>query len=255
MAIGLLGLRRDKILQDTKVPKTLFYELDDFNAPKKKIFTNEVAEILLLAILNEDTINIAPFKSEEVNYSEIYVVYVELKKEKNIALIVEAIQKNIHNPVIVILGFENKLRFFTATKRLNKAEKGKQVTEDTQTTGWLSPQGDLPQEKKYLEGLNITNFSFHNLFAFYQEFSNYIYQLALIPFVSDFLFLKKLAIQDIKPAIEAFRVKEAEVRRLTEEEVKIINFGDRIAIHRKLLDAQKEKEEAGVTIGKLLEQA
>lgn len=250
-----MGLHRDKILQDTKIPKTLFYGLDDFNAEKKRIFTNEVSEICLLAILNEDTINIAPFKSEDVNYGEVYVVYVELKKEKNVAKIIEAIQRNILNPVIIVLGMDGKLRFSTATKRLNRAEKGKQVIEDMQSTPWLSQKDASPQEKNYLEGLDIANFTFLNLFAFYQEYSQYVYQSVLLPLMPDFRFLKNVTNADLKPAVDDYLDKKAKMRRMEEEEAKAVIFGDKFALHRKLLDAVREKQEAENTIMEFLGQS
>jgi hypothetical protein len=242
--VKLLGLKRDKIFQDAKIPKTKFFELEDFNAENKRIFTNEIEEITLLAILNEETINIAPFKNDEVNYSEIYIVYVALKKSNNSPKIIETIQKNIPNPTIIILNYKDQLCLATANKRLNKAEKGKQVIEDEQRTGWLTLNSSMPQEKSYLEGLNIGRFSFLNLNTFYQEFSLYIYQAVLLPFVSEFKFLKHLPVQAIKPSIDNFLAKQAEITTLKDEESKTLNFGDKIAIHQKVIQAEKELNKA-----------
>lgn len=236
--IRLLGLRRDKILQDAKIPKAKFYDLEDFNAQKKKIFTNDVDEICLLAILNEETINIAPLKNDEVNYSEVYVVYVSLKKDNNSSKIIDVIQKNIPNPTIVILSFKNKVLIATARKRLSRAEKNRQVTESEQSTPWLAID-DQPQPiQSYLNGLNITNFSFQNLYNFYQEFSLYIYQSVLLPFSPDFKFAKALSIEALEPTLADYLAKQAEIRSLTEEESETLNFGDKIAIHQKLVKAQ-----------------
>lgn len=250
--IRLLGLRRDKILQDAKIPKAKFYDLEDFNAQKKKIFTNDVDEIYLLAILNEETINIAPLKNDEVNYSEVYMVYVTLKKDNNSSKIIDVIQKNIPNPTVVILNLKNKILVATARKRLSRAEKNKQVIESEQSTPWLAID-DLAQPiQGYLNGLNITNFSFQNLYNFYQEFSLYIYQSILLPFSSDFKFAKALSIEVLEPTLADYLAKQSEIRSLAEEELKTLNFGDKIAIHQKLVKAQVALGDMTVVINNLL---
>lgn len=251
--VALLGLGRDKILQNTKIPKTEFYKLDDFNAEKKRIFTNDINEIVLLAILNEETINIALFKSEEVNYCEASVIYVDLKKDDNKTKIIETIEKNIPNPTIIILTFENKICVATARKRLSKAEQGKQVIESVQATPWLPLAYGTVAEDAYVKGLNIANFSFSNLFAFYQEFSLYIYQSVLLPFALKFAFIKQLSIDELQPLVGAYQAKQAEVRRLKEEESKTLNFGDKVAIHAKVNRAEREAEQALGTIKNVLE--
>ena len=165
--ILLLGLNRDKILQNTKIPKTEFFKLDDFNAEKKRIFTNDINEIILLAILNEETVNISAYRDDKENYGEISIIYIDLKKDTNKNKIIETIQKNIPNPTIIVTVLDSSFCIATALKRLNKAEKGKQVIEHTQSTPWLAIKNEKPEEK-YVRGLNITNFSFSNLKAFYQ---------------------------------------------------------------------------------------
>ena len=250
--IQLMGLRRDKILQDKKIAKTKFYELDDFDNGKKKIFTDEIVDITLLAILNEETINIASYKDDEVNYSEVYVVYVELKKNLNMGKIVESIQKNIVYPVIVVFGWRDRICLATARKRLSLNEKGKQVVESEQMTDWLSVSDQAQAVRDYLKGLDIANFSFLNLYEFYREYSLYVYQSVLMQFESGFHFRKQLVIDQIKPEIERCVAKSAEVKRLQEEEKMAINFGDRIAVHQKLIEAQKEEVKAKEIIKKKL---
>lgn len=251
--VALLGLGRDKILQNTKIPKTEFYKLDDFNAEKKRIFTNDINEIVLLAILNEETINIAPLKNSEVNYEEISVIYVDLKKDDNKTKIIETIEKNIPNPTIIILSFENKVCLATARKRLNKAEQGKQVIESVETTPWLPLVHGTDTEDAYVKGLNIANFSFSNLFVFYQEFSLYVYQSVLLPFSSKFAFIKQLSIDELQLLVGEYQTKQAEVKRLKEEESKTLNFGDKVAIHAKVNRAEGEAEQASGAIKIALE--
>jgi hypothetical protein len=250
--IRLLGLQRDRILQDAKIPKAKFYDLEDFNAQKKKIFGNDVDEISLLAILNEETINIDPLKNEEVNYSEVYVVFVSLKNDNNSSKIIEAIQKNIPNPTIIILSFKNKILIATARKRLSQVEKNRQVIESEQSTPWLTIDEQAQPIRSYLDGLNITSFSFQNLYYFYQEFSLYIYQSVLLPFRSDFKFAKALSIEELEPTLAGYLAKQTELRNLAEEESKTLIFGDKIAIHQRLVDAQRALGDIEKTINNLL---
>ena len=52
-AINLFKLNRDRVLQDRRISKSTFYDLDAFNTTKKRIFTEDISEISLLAILND----------------------------------------------------------------------------------------------------------------------------------------------------------------------------------------------------------
>lgn len=251
--IQLLGLQRDAIFQDARIPKTKFFEIEGFTSEDKKIFTNEVEEIRLLAVINEDTINIPSYKNEEVNYSEVYFVYISLKKILHASRIAEIIQENIPNPAVVVISFEQQVYLSTATKRLNKGDKKRQVLEGEQSSGWLSLSNTPARIEKYLKGLNIANFSFQNLFIFYQEFSRYIYQSFLLEFSHEFNFLKNISNEELSPHIEKYETKRQEVRRLRDDEQKTLNFGERVSVHQRLIRAESEELTAKNKIEELLQ--
>jgi hypothetical protein len=239
--INLFKLNRDRILQDRKIPKNTFYDLDAFNTSKKRIFTEDINEINLLAILNEDTINISAYKDEELNYSEVDIIYVDMKNTNNIQVIIEAIQKNILNPVILVFSYESSILIQVALKRLNQSEKDKQVIEEDYSTDWINILSASEPKAKFLASLDISKFSFDNLYSFYLEFSRLVYQSIFISVLGDFEFYRKLDTIILKPQIESYLNNLKLIARLEAEQSQTLEFGVRVSLQQKLLDAQKQQ--------------
>lgn len=237
--IQIFGLERDSILQNKKIPKVKFYELDDFNAEKKRIFTNDVKDIYLLAILNEETINIASFKNSEVNYSEVYFIYVELKSEKNVTKIIEVIQKNIQNPVILIFSFKNLILVQFSMKRLSNNTQGKQVIEQDYMSQWVSIKNPNEMEKSLLDNLNISQFSFKNLYVFCEEYSRLIYQSVFMSIFESFYFYRKLDTIALRPKIEEYLENQKNILKLKAIEAETLEFSEKMTLHEKVAQAER----------------
>jgi hypothetical protein len=242
--INILGLNRDGILQDKRIPKTKFFELDTFNKEKKRIFTDEISEIVLLAILNEETINISAYKDDQVNYSEIYFIYIDLKVRKNISLIAETIQKNILNPCVLIFVDGGQLLLQVALKRLSKNEEDKQVIEKVIQSAWISMDSDLESEREFIAKLEINNFSFENLYVFYNELARLIYQSCLITITGAFKFYRKLEIAELEPYVLECLSASQEIVRLKAEQDKTPDFGERVAVQNEIIKTQDKEDEA-----------
>lgn len=242
--INTLGLNRDGILQDKRIPKSKFFELDSFNNEKKRIFTEEINEVVLLAILNEETINIAPYKNDQVNYSEVYFIYIDLKSQKNIFAITEAIQKNIPNPCFLIFGFDNKIQLQTTIKRLSKGEQGKQVLEKEFVSEWISLLEPSSAEAEFVRQLNIANFSFENLYVFYTELTRLIYQSVLITILGEFNYSRKLKTDELRLYVDEYFDKNWEIARLKAEQIKTPDFAEQMKVQAKIIKAQSSEAEA-----------
>lgn len=240
--LRIFGLQRDSIVQNKKIPKAKFYELSDFNAEKKKIFKNDIKEIYLLAILNEETINIAPFKNKELNYSEVYFLYVELKSAKNVEKIAEGIQKNIQNPAIIIFSFATSLLVQFSSKRLSGVSRDRQVIERAYCTQWISTESPNTAEKAFLDALDISRFSFKNLYAFCEEYSRMIYQSILMVIFGSFCFYKKLDTMELRPKIEEYLEIQKERVRLMASEADALEFSEKMTLYEKRVRAEKEEE-------------
>lgn len=236
--INLFGLNRDRILQERKYSKTLFYELDKFNTAKKKIFQDEIKEINLLALLNEDTINISAYTSEEINYSELYFFYVELKEIKHLSQITETIHTVIHNPIVLIYAFEGSILVSTSLKRLNKQEANKQVIEEEFISPWINLSTDNQAEKNFLSACNIRTFSFTNLYLFHQGIIRLIYQSRLIDILGEFSFQASLANDDIQEFIRPYDDLSTKIVSLNYKLTKLTEFGDKVSVKQEIIETQ-----------------
>ncbi len=236
--INLFGLNRDRILQERKYSKTLFYELDKFNTAKKKIFQDEIKEINLLALLNEDTINISSCITEEINYSELYFFYVELKEIKHLNLITETIHTVIQNPIVMIYAFEGSILISTSLKRLNKLEANKQVLEEEFISPWVSLDTENQAKKNFLSACNIRTFSFINLYLFHQGIIRLIYQSRLIELLDEFFFQPNLANDELQEFISRYDDLSNKIVSLNYKLTKLTEFGDKVSVKQEIIETQ-----------------
>lgn len=237
--INLFGLDRDKILQNRKIPKTKFYELDSFNNTKKKIFTDEIKEITLLAILNEETINISAYKDQELNYSEFYFIHVDLKEKRNLGVITETICRNIQNPLVLIYSFGDMILIITAIKRLNKAESNKQVTEEEFTSPWISISTDNQTERAFLSACNISQFSFIDFSRFHTEIARLVYQSITLEILGEYNFNPRLDNNLLRPFIEQYNEEKRVLANLESELSKLVEFGDKVSVKQNIINSEK----------------
>jgi len=170
--INILWLKEYENIR--KISKNTFYKEDDFSKSNEKLFTNDIDSIYIISALNKNVINIAGYKTEEHNYIEIYYIYVSLKSNKRLSDIKKIIHNIIPNPCIIIFWYWNNIVISTATKRISKNDKTKQVIEDYYTTHKIDLDYLTDIEKEFLEDIKLTNNSFENFKRFYIDFSNKI---------------------------------------------------------------------------------
>jgi hypothetical protein len=252
--IDLFGLDRDKILQNRKIPKTKFYELDSFNNTKKKIFTDEIKEINLLAILNEETINISAYKDEELNYSEFYFIHVDLKEKKNLSVITKTICRNIQNPLVLVYSFNYSILITTAIKRLNKTASAKQVLEEELTSPWILISTDNPAEKAFLAACNIYQFSYMNLYCFHAEITRLVYQSITIEILDEYTFNAKLDNDMLKSLVEEYYAEKRVITTLESELNKLVEFGDKVSVKQNIINTEKRIAQLKKRFKKFLEE-
>ena len=128
--IDTFALAQGTAKNKTRVPKARFLELPDVTAPKRKLLSDEVADVTLLAVFNEDTTNIQPMKTTEVIYEEVYFFQVALKKDTHLSELNQLLQSHITNPAIIFYTMGETVAISAAPKRLHKQEAGKTVADN-----------------------------------------------------------------------------------------------------------------------------
>ncbi|MBU1059065.1 MAG: DUF4391 domain-containing protein [Proteobacteria bacterium] len=157
-----------------KIFKKLFYENAQLNATDKKAFTQDIEDIEWKYTLKPDTINIARYADEELEYDEIAVIQVNLKEPQRYKRIAQIIQRAIPYPLLVVFAHESAVALNVAAKRVNRADREKIMVEEFQDTPWLDLESPADHEKDFLDSLTITSFSYNNFFEFYSDLTERI---------------------------------------------------------------------------------
>lgn len=181
----------EAFLQSLEIPKAcelnksvfkkMFLDASDgkksvLDAADKTSLKEDVEKIRWLYTLKPNTINIAPYKDDELEYPEIAVLHIELSnpnpKEKTVKRIAHFIHRAIPYPLILLFTCNNEkqesLMVALAFKRTNQADKEKWVINDSISTGWIDLSNASKAELDFLSSLRVSNLPFSNFYVFYQ---------------------------------------------------------------------------------------
>jgi len=152
-----------------RIYKTQFYENGQLNAADRKAFVEDIDYIEWRYTLKPSTINIPKHDDETHEYLEVAVLLVLLTDIRRSARIAAVIQKAIPYPLLIILICGEQVELNVAEKRINRADSNKIVVEAIHDTGWISLGTPEPWQADFLDDFCITNFSYQNFLAFYQD--------------------------------------------------------------------------------------
>ncbi|WP_398573487.1 DUF4391 domain-containing protein, partial [Staphylococcus epidermidis] len=66
------------------------------------MFSSEIEGFYLLSLMNQQSINIPAYITEEIHYTEVIWIYVQLRKTSNSSRIVKSIHRAMPNPIVLI---------------------------------------------------------------------------------------------------------------------------------------------------------
>lgn len=236
----IFGFSALKISQSRNIPKVSFYEHDDFTHSRKKLFTEDIEKLRLVAICDKNTINIEPLVNDERVYKEIFFLHVELKDKAQHGKISEIIHQVIPNPVVIIFTFGNEMSVSVAPKRLSKQEKGKIVVEGEYNSIWVNVKDANEEQKKFLQNLHLKGFHFENLHLFYSDIVKAVVFSSFIELTEIYTISKNSDLETVVELAKKVKQTQGKLAFHSSEDKKLKNFGDKVANHQKLLDAQAE---------------
>lgn len=226
-----------------RITKKLFYEEGNLTSTDKEIFTTDINKIILEYMFSEDRINIRPYKDEEVECEEIAIIRVILERDKKYKRICEIIQKAIPYSIILICEFENKVNFNVANKKVNKVDVDKNTIDEMLFTEWISLDSELEADRKFFEELNIRNWSYIDLYKFYNSFVDNVKRRNAAKYSKDIEGLKQLDVEKVKELtdkIEKFELEIVALRNTLKKEVQF-NKKMELNIRIKRIEALKKQ--------------
>lgn len=149
--------------------KKQFYEHGQLGATDKKAFVEDIDGIEWRYTIKPSTINITKLQDDTHEYLEIAVLQVVLTVADRHLRIASVIQKSIPYPLIILFVCGSRLAINAADKRINRADANKIVTENSYDTGWIDLAAPNAEQDAFLSDFRVTNFSFRNLYDFYQD--------------------------------------------------------------------------------------
>ncbi len=149
--------------------KKQFYEHGQLGVTDKKAFVKDIETIEWRYTIKPSTINIPKFEDDAHEYLEIAILQVMLTVADRHARIASVIQKAIPYPLLIIFACGSRLAITAADKRINRADANKIVTEASYDTGWIDMAAPDAAQADFLSDFRVTNFSYRNLYDFYQE--------------------------------------------------------------------------------------
>jgi len=154
---------------DKKLYKKQFIENFSLNIHERKVLSEYVQSITLDCLLNQNTINIPPFSNEEIDYTEVAFVSVEITSQDKLKTLSKIIQY-IPYPLIVIFTCKESCCLSLSNKRINKSDSTKLFVEEEYFTPWLNLESLSSIEKEFLESLHVKEHPFTDLYAFYKSY-------------------------------------------------------------------------------------
>ena len=161
--------------------KKMFLDASDgkksvLDAADKASLKEDVEKIRWLYTLKPNTINIAPYKDDELEYLEVAVLHSELSNPNRAKRIAHFIHRAIPYPLMLLFTCtmthdreeQERLMVAIAFKRTNQADREKWVINDSMNTGWIDLSNTSETESDFLSSLKLTGLPFNNFYLFYQ---------------------------------------------------------------------------------------
>lgn len=221
-----------ELLKNLKIPssckigrrltKKQFTENFPLKATEKKILSSDIDGITLEYLLNKDNINIATFKDEENDYSEIAFIRVEILNQGKLKQIATIIQY-IPYPLIVFFIFEDSVCLNISPKRVNKNDSTKLVVEDSYFTKWIDLKASTKIERDFIDSLEIQNHPFTDFLSFYNSYLDKI-----IAFNASDYSGNLTVNEDTKAILDEIANYEAKVSELKNKIKKETSFNDKV---------------------------
>lgn len=213
-----------------KIPKKAFFTQADLSTAEKELFTSQIEGIYLLSVMNQQSMNIPVYHTDEFHYAEVVWIYVQLRSAQNTNRIVSAIHKSIPNPVALILeSLGDGVRLSTCHKRRNKNELTKVVVDQFVITEWFQPRAQDGAYNKLLDALTISKLSFENLYNIYDDVHQWLKCEEVILLEGTIPSAENR--EKVVNVLRLIQESRKEVERLQQEQKGQLDFGAKMDLH------------------------
>lgn len=230
-------------IEDSRIPKKLFYEEYDMSSSDKEIFTKEIDKINLEYMFSEDRINIAAYRNDDVECEEIAVIRVFFNKESKYKRVCEIIQRAIPYSIILICECNERILFNVANKRINKNDATKNTVDEMIYTEWIDLKKQNKNERIFLEGFDISKWSYSNLYKFYNSFVNKVEIFNASKYSKNVDALNNIDIDYVKKLTDRIYRLNQDITYLKEKIKKETQFNKKMDLNIQIKKLESQKNE------------
>jgi hypothetical protein len=233
-----------------KIPKKAFFTQADLSTSEKDLFTSQIEGIYLLSVMNQQSMNISVYQTDEINYAEVVWIYVKLRTSQNTNRIVSAVHKSIPNPVALIMeSLDKEVLMSTCHKRLNKNDVTKVVVDRPVVTKWFKPMEEAGAYNKLLDVLIISKLSFENLYSTYDDVHQWLECEEAISQVGKMPSSKESR-EEVVNVLSKMQENRKEIERLQQEQKGQLDFGVKMDLHMKI---KRQEQQVNVQLQQIKE--
>ena len=148
------------------------------SAQEKLLISDVLQSIEWRYTLKPDTVNIAAWVTDQLDYAEVALLHVRLKPQPtasdnqqhaSFTKLATLLHKLIPYPLLVAAEQGEALALSLADKRINQADKTKWVVEQVYHTPWFSPHHLSGEQQVFLLDFSLKNAATLHYYALYQD--------------------------------------------------------------------------------------
>ncbi|WP_429019666.1 DUF4391 domain-containing protein [Aeromonas allosaccharophila] len=148
------------------------------SAQEKQLISDGIQSIEWRYTLKPDTVNIAAWVTDQLDYVEVALLHVRLKPQPtasdnqqhtSFTKLATLLHKLIPYPLLVVAEQGEAVALSLADKRINQADKTKWVVEQVYHTPWFSPHHLSGEQQVFLLDFSLKNAATLHYYALYQD--------------------------------------------------------------------------------------
>lgn len=148
------------------------------SAQEKQLISDGIQSIEWRYTLKPDTVNIAAWVTDQLDYAEVALLHVRLKPQPtasdhqqhaSFTKLATLLHKLIPYPLLVIGELGEAIALSLADKRINQADKTKWVVEHVYHTPWFTPHHISGEQQAFLLDFSLKNAANLNYYVLYQD--------------------------------------------------------------------------------------
>ena len=230
-------------IEGSRIPKKLFYEEYDMSSSDKELFTKAIDKIILEYLFSQENTNIVVYKNDYIECEGVAIIRVFLNENSKYKRICEIIQKAIPYSLIVICEHNGSILFNGASKRINKNDAEKNTVDEMIFTDWIILEKKNEKEKVFLESLDVREWSYINLYKFYNSFLDKVKLFNASKYSSNLDALNNIDVDEIKQLTDKIENLEVEILSLKDKLKKESQFNKKmdLSIEIKKLEIKKNE--------------